>query len=71
MGLSGDLKFGSGTIGAATSKYGSNFNAAPFKGYTNPGHPIDLSKYVRKNHLGQDVSVNPADGYLPEDLIQR
>ena len=74
MGLSGDLKFGSGTIGAATSKYGSNFNAAPFKGYTNPGKgvpPIDLSKYVRKNHLGQDVSVNPADGYLPEDLIQR
>ena len=74
MGLSGDLKFGSGTIGAATSKYGSNFNAAPFKGYTNPGKgvpPINLSKYVRKNHLGQDVSVNPADGYLPEDLIQR
>ena len=74
MGLSGDLKFGSGTIGAATSKYGNNFNAAPFKGYTNPAKrvpPIDLSKYVRKNHLGQDVSVNPADGYLPEDLIQR
>ena len=38
MGLSGDLKFGSGTIGAATSKYGSNFNASGFKGYTNPGN---------------------------------
>jgi hypothetical protein len=36
MGLSGDLKFGSGTIGAASTKYNSNFNAAPFKGYTNP-----------------------------------
>ena len=36
MGLSGDLKFGSGTIGAATSKYGNSFNASGFKGYTNP-----------------------------------
>ena len=36
MGLSGDLKFGSGTIGAATAKYGSNFNTSGFKGYTNP-----------------------------------
>ena len=74
IGAGNDLKFGSGTIGAASAKYGSNFNAAPFKGYTNPGKgvpPINLSKYVRKNHLGQDVSVNPADGYLPEDLIQR
>lgn len=74
IGAGKDLKFGSGTIGAATAKYGSSFNAAPFKGYTNPGKrvpPIDPSKYVRKNHLGQDISVNPADGYLPEDLIQR
>lgn len=38
MGLSGDLKFGSGTIGAATSKYGNSFNASGFKGYTNPGN---------------------------------
>ena len=74
IGAGSDMKFGSGTIGAATAKYGNSFNAAPFKGYTNPGKgvsPINLSKYVRKNHLGQDVSVNPADGYLPEDLIQR
>ena len=38
MGLSGDLKFGSGTIGAATSKYGNSFNASGFKGYINPGN---------------------------------
>ena len=36
IGAGNDLKFGSGTIGAASAKYGSNFNAAPFKGYTNP-----------------------------------
>lgn len=38
MGLSGDLKFGTGTIGAASAKYGNNFNASGFKGYTNPGN---------------------------------
>lgn len=38
MGLSGDLKFGTGTIGAASAKYGNSFNASGFKGYTNPGN---------------------------------
>ena len=74
IGAGSDMKFGSGTIGAATAKYGDSFNASPFKGYTNPAKrvpPIDPSKYVRKNHLGQDISVNPADGYLLEDFIQR
>ena len=36
IGAGSDMKFGSGTIGAATAKYGNNFNANPFKGYTNP-----------------------------------
>lgn len=46
MGLSGDLKFGSGTIGAASTKYGNNFNATPFKGYTNP---INSNPQVKDN----------------------
>lgn len=41
IGAGNDLKFGSGTIGAASVKYGSNFNAAPFKGYTNPAKATD------------------------------
>ena len=49
MGLSGDLKFGSGTIGAATSKYGNSFNASGFKGYTNP---------VKKSNNGQPSTEN-------------
>lgn len=49
MGLSGDLKFGSGTIGAATSKYGSNFNAAPFKNYTNPVKPAGNNQPTAKS----------------------
>lgn len=36
IGAGNDLKFGSGTIGAASAKYGTNFNASGFKGYTNP-----------------------------------
>lgn len=36
MGLSGDLKFGTGTIGAATSKYGDGFKSGEFNGYVNP-----------------------------------
>ena len=41
IGAGNDLKFGSGTIGAASAKYGSNFNSAPFKNYTNPVKPAD------------------------------
>lgn len=36
IGAGNDLKFGTGTIGAAISKYGTNFNASGFKDYTNP-----------------------------------
>jgi len=36
IGAGNDLKFGTGTIGAASAKYGTNFNASGFKGYTNP-----------------------------------
>lgn len=38
IGAGNDLKFGSGTIGAASAKYGNSFNASGFKGYTNPGN---------------------------------
>lgn len=51
MGLSGDLKFGSGTIGAASAKYNSNFNAAPFKNYTNPVKPADNSQPATKSTI--------------------
>ena len=51
MGLSEDLKFGSGTIGAASAKYGSNFNAAPFKGYTNPIKSADNSQPATKSTI--------------------
>lgn len=36
IGAGNDLKFGTGTIGAASAKYGTNFNVSGFKGYTNP-----------------------------------
>lgn len=41
IGAGNDLKFGSGTIGAASAKYGNSFNASGFKGYTNPGKPAN------------------------------
>ena len=76
IGAGSDMKFGSGTIGAATAKYGNSFNATPFKGYTNPAKkypPINYSKYTGKDYQGHDISYNPhfVDNYLPEDLIQR
>lgn len=46
MGLSGDLKFGTGTIGAASAKYGNSFNASGFKGYTNP---VKVTNQVKDN----------------------
>lgn len=63
MGLSGDLKFGTGTIGAAKTKYGNSFNASPFNNYKNPGQAFDPNKYIRRipDSTGKfrEVSVNP------------
>lgn len=51
MGLSGDLKFGTGTIGAASAKYGTNFNASGFKGYTNPVKKVDNGQPATKSKV--------------------
>jgi hypothetical protein len=57
MGLSGDLKFGSGTIGAATSKYGSNFNASGFKGYINPIKTTNSDKVTNPKKVDNGTPV--------------
>lgn len=62
MGLSGDLKFGTGTIGAATSKYGTNFNASGFKDYTNPTNP---GKVTNPKKVDNGTPVENQNKYAP------
>lgn len=56
IGAGNDLKFGSGTIGAASAKYGNSFKASQFNGYTNPAK----AKNPKKVDNG-----NPATGFKP------
>lgn len=51
IGAGNDLKFGTGTIGAASAKYGTNFNTSGFKGYTNPVKKVDNGQPATKGKV--------------------
>lgn len=68
IGAGNDLKFGSGTIGAASAKYGSNFNADPFKGYTNPVPQQKKSEEEKVSHTPIKVGYTNVSVKDPKKL---
>lgn len=68
MGLSGDLKFGTGTIGAASAKYGNSFNASGFKGYTNPVTQQEKPEEGKVSHTPVKVGYTTVSVKDPKKL---
>lgn len=62
IGAGNDLKFGSGTIEAASAKYGTNFNASGFKSYINPVNP---DKVTNPKKVDNGTPLKNQNKYAP------